>query len=133
MESIPIKELRKLGFEVEVLVIDGGSQDNTVELAKKAGARIIDSPKGYGRQYKEGLKKAKGEIIITGDSDGTYPFEEIPYYLKIFENDKLDFATVNRFAKMNKGSMKTANKVGLPVMFDPHQMTVQSHAEHTSH
>lgn len=112
IESIPVKELKKLGYSVEIVVVDGGSKDKTVALAKKAGARVIESPRGYGRQYKEGLKKAKGEIIVTGDSDGTYPFEHIPQYLSVFERDNLDFATVNRFAQMKEGSMKTSNKIG---------------------
>jgi len=112
IESVPVKALKKMGYFVEIIVVDGGSKDKTVSLAKKAGARVIDSPRGYGRQYKEGLKRAKGEIIVTGDSDGTYPFEKIPNYLALFERDKLDFATVNRFAYMNEGSMKTSNKIG---------------------
>jgi len=110
IDTIPIKKLKK--YDVEVLVIDGGSIDKTAENAKRKKARVVSSERGYGLQYKNGIKAAKGDIIITGDSDGTYPFEEIPKYLEIFEKNNLEFITVNRFAKLEKGSMKFLNLLG---------------------
>lgn len=112
MLSIPVGKLKKLGFEVEILVVDGSSTDNTVAIARELGARVINSERGYGRQYKNGFKVAKGEIIITGDSDGTYPFEEILEYLEIFESKNLEFVTVNRFARMGGDAMYLSNKIG---------------------
>lgn len=110
--TIPLTQLSHAGYHVEILVVDGGSTDKTVSLARKAGARVIQSPRGYGRQYQYGLKEAKGEIIITGDSDGTYPFEDSLEYLHALEAQKLDFITVNRFARMERGAMHFSNKVG---------------------
>ena len=74
IRSVPLQKLKNAGYDVEILVVDGGSTDNTVMLAKKAGARVISSDRGYGKQYKVGLQMGKGDIIVTGDSDGTYPF-----------------------------------------------------------
>ena len=36
---------------------------------------IVEKQRGYGRAYKTGLAAAKGDIIVTLDSDGTYPAE----------------------------------------------------------
>jgi len=110
--TIPRTQLGKAGYHVEILVIDGGSTDKTVTLAQKAGARVIKSERGYGKQYQLGLKQAKGDIIITGDSDGTYPFEDALTYIKALETRKLDFITVNRFAHMEPGAMHLSNKIG---------------------
>ncbi|HLC54384.1 MAG TPA: glycosyltransferase family 2 protein [Candidatus Nanoarchaeia archaeon] len=112
IESIPLEKLEQMGYEVEIIVVDGGSEDETAHLARKAGARIIFSPRGYGRQYKNGFKEARGEIIITGDSDGTYPFDHVPFYIKQLESRGLDFVTVNRFAHMEPGAMHFTNKIG---------------------
>jgi len=112
IDTIPQKELRKNGYDIEILVIDGGSRDKTVEIAKSKGVRVISSPKGYGRQLKFGMNKATGDIIITGDSDTTYPFEDSLKFVDILEKENLDFLNTNRFALLEKGSMSFLHFVG---------------------
>jgi glycosyltransferase involved in cell wall biosynthesis len=112
IHSIPKSELKKAGYDTEVVVVDGGSTDRTVALARKAGARVILAGRGYGLQYKIGLAEARGDIIVTGDSDGTYPFQDSPNYIRMLEGRSLDFITVNRFAYMDKDAMYFSNKVG---------------------
>ncbi len=60
----------------EVLVIDGGSTDGTVEKAGKTGAKVSQqrSP-GYGNAYRQGLAEARGRWIVTVDADGSHPPE----------------------------------------------------------
>ena len=74
-------------FIYEVIIVDDGSTDNTVEIAEKAGARVIAHPinMGYGRSLKTGIANAKYEIICITDADGTYPLEKIPELLTEFK------------------------------------------------
>ena len=54
----------------EIIVVDGGSKDNTQSKALKYGAIVIQQKTpGYGGALKEGFNRAKGDIIITMDAD----------------------------------------------------------------
>ena len=111
--AIPQTDLEKMGYEVQILVVDGNSDDRTRELASGVGAEVILEPRrGYGRAYKTGLAHAKGEIIVTADADGSYPVEDIPKLVQILEREDLEFITTNRFALMEKDAMSFRNKIG---------------------
>jgi hypothetical protein len=112
IKNIPLAELKEIGYDAEVLVVDGGSSDKTVAIAESLGARVVASEKGYGRQYRLGFERAQGEIIVTADSDDSYPMKEIPELVKILEEKNLDFISTNRFARLDKGSMRPLNYLG---------------------
>ena len=68
-----------LGIPYEIIVVDDGSEDNTLEIARQTGV-IVDSNQvntGYGAALKRGVKRAQYEYVAILDADGTYP----PYYL----------------------------------------------------
>jgi len=113
IRAIPKDELEKMGYEVQILVVDNDSNDGTGELAKKAGAEIIFEPRhGYGSAYKAGFAHATGDVIATADADLTYPVEHIPRLVEILERENLDFLTTDRFPLMDKNAMYFKNKVG---------------------
>jgi glycosyltransferase involved in cell wall biosynthesis len=75
-----IRENRIAG---EVIVADNGSNDGSVEIAVKLGARLVHVPaKGYGSALMGGIAAARGKFIIMGDADGSYDFLEIPRFLE---------------------------------------------------
>ena len=113
INAIPKAELMNNGYEIQILVVDGKSSDNTVERAKEAGAEVIIEPKpGYGRAYKTGFAHAKGEIIVTTDADGTYPVEDIPRLVQILKHQNLEFITTNRLSLIDNKTMSFRNRVG---------------------
>lgn len=117
LQSIPRKEIEKMGYELEVLVIDNNSSDKTVKIAKEMNAVVINEvERGYGRAYKTGLYNVSGDIIITGDADGTYPIQECHKLLEIFASDNIDFLTTNRFEFAIDGAMSIKNKIGNQVL-----------------
>lgn len=113
---LPVQELEAKGFSVQVLLVDGGSSDGTVEIAKETGIDVISSSRGYGRQYREGFHAATGDIIATCDSDLTYPVEMFPALVDRLLAEGLDFITVNRFARMEPGAMNPVNAFGNAVL-----------------
>lgn len=106
IDSINMDKFKKKGWDIEILVVDGNSTDRTREIAKEKGARVIIEPrKGYGRAYKTGLYRVEGDIIVTGDADGTYPFDKAHEYVEMMIKENLDFITTNRFANLERRSM----------------------------
>jgi glycosyltransferase involved in cell wall biosynthesis len=73
------------GLPYQLLVVDDGSTDRTVEIAQSKGAEIIQHPtnRGYGAALKMGIRHAQYGIIAITDADGTYPNEEIPNLVKL--------------------------------------------------
>ena len=72
------KNLKIRNFEI--IVINDGSTDKTLEYTKKTGVKIITHPQnlGYGFSLKNGIKNAKFKTIIITDADHTYPLDEVP-------------------------------------------------------
>src|SRR6202166_4723932 len=54
----------------EVIVVDSGSTDRTVEIAKSFGAKVfIEEWKGYAAQKNSAIDKAEGDWILSLDAD----------------------------------------------------------------
>lgn len=102
-----------LGHDVEFMVIDGNSKDRTREEAEALGATVIvDERKGYGRAYKTGFASVKEGIIVTGDADGTYPFDQCHHYVQLLLDEDQEFLTANRYADLGPGSMSAKHHLG---------------------
>ncbi len=77
-----LRELREVLAELdyELVVVDDGSTDRTAELARSEGVSVIQQPMnlGYGASLKTGIRRAKHDVIVITDADGTYPASAIP-------------------------------------------------------
>lgn len=54
---------------IEVIVVDGQSQDKTGELAQSAGAIVVPSASGRGRQLNAGARVATGDVLLFLHAD----------------------------------------------------------------
>ena len=96
----------------EVIVVDGGSADRTVERASAAGARvIIERCRGYGRAMLIGIAAATPgvRILLFIDGDGSDRPEMIPAVLAPIERGDADFVLGSRLrGPRERGSLTSA-------------------------
>ena len=85
----------------EILVVDGGSTDGTIEETKKNGFRIIKQEiKGHGGAIISGIKNTISDNIIIFGPDGNHEPEEIPRLIQKIE-EGYDQVVVSRFTKQS--------------------------------
>lgn len=68
--------------DAEILVVDGGSGDRTVEQAERAGAAVIRGPRGRALQQNRGAREAKGSVLLFLHADTRLPED---YVAQVFE------------------------------------------------
>ena len=78
--------IQRSGVRGEILVADNGSKDDSVLIAEKLGARVVQvKEKGYGNALRGGIQAASGKWIIMGDADESYDFSETDRFVKKFQ------------------------------------------------
>lgn len=108
----------KEGIKGEIIVVDNGSIDKSVEIAESKRVRVEHQPeKGYGSAYLRGIESAKGQVIVMGDGDDTYDFRQLKDLLSSI-NEGNDFVIGSRFkGSISKGAMPFVNRyIGNPVL-----------------
>ena len=102
----------------EILLVDGHSVDNTVEVAKgiRPEIRMLYQPdKGKGNALRYGIQQASGEIIVTLDADGQTDPEDIPRFVVPLLNG-YDFAKGSRLAHGRPVNMPWHRWIGNKVL-----------------
>ena len=91
--AIPIAE--KIAKNWEILIIDDGSTDRTLEIAKDLeknnnNVKVISHfpNRGYGGALREGIENSKYDIIVFTDGDGQFNFKQVDKFIdRIGNND----------------------------------------------
>ncbi len=98
----------------EIVTIDSDSTDNSAKIAKSLGAIVVNQPlRGYGNALRKGFEVATGDIIVMGDADDTYNFDEMPKLLSPIINEGYDIVNGNRFeGKLMPGAMSISHIIG---------------------
>src|SRR5579872_2736111 len=92
--AIPVA--KKVAKEWEILIIDDGSTDKTLSIAKELAKKDThihvfahSQNRGYGAALKSGLEKAKYDYVVFIDGDNQFDFNEVTKFV-----DKIDSADV---------------------------------------
>lgn len=90
-KAIPIAQ--EIAVRWEIIMIDDGSSDKTLSIAKKLAAKnknlsvITHFPnRGYGAALKEGFLNAKYKYIVFNDGDGQFDFGEVDKFINLIQD-----------------------------------------------
>ncbi len=74
--------------EAEILVVNDGSEDDTIEICNSHAVKVISHPysKGNGAAIKAGARTATGDILVFMDADGQHSPEDIKKFLAEIDN-----------------------------------------------
>jgi glycosyltransferase involved in cell wall biosynthesis len=106
--SVVLKlKLKVRKYVDEVLVVDDGSTDDTVEVATAAGAAVVshEENKGYGAAIRTCFNYAKEnnfDVMVILDGDGQHDLSYIPDFITAMKTNKADIVIGSRFLAKNK-------------------------------
>jgi glycosyltransferase involved in cell wall biosynthesis len=100
-----------------VLVVDDGSSDDTADVARGAGATVLQQRpnQGKGAALRTGFRRALDDgvdAIVTLDADGQHDPEEIPKFLSAYERDRADLVIGLRNFRAMPPLRRLSNNVG---------------------
>lgn len=105
-ESKKIGQLVKdiLAYNIDVVVVDDGSVDNTSPIAKESGAVVLRNEVnlGKGASLRKGFDYALAngyDAVVTMDGDGQHLPSDLPYFIRLAENSDKGILIGNRMAK----------------------------------
>jgi len=102
----------------EVIVVDNGSTDESVSIARQYNARVIAEPnKGYGNALMAGFVNANGKYVVMGDADDSYDFSNLMPFVELLR-EGYDLVNGNRFkGNIQKNAMPFLHRyLGNPVL-----------------
>jgi len=107
-----IGRVRAVDKDFGIIIVDGGSDDGTVEIARKMGAEVIAfNRRGKAMAVKEAFSRIGYDSAVLLDSDKSYLPEDIPKLLAALEG--CDIVAGSRFmGDIEPGSMTSLNRFG---------------------
>jgi len=115
LKEIPRSKLKRHGYEVEVLVIDNCSTDNTAQVARDHGATVIHEPqKGKGNAMRTAFASVRPDsaIVVMLDGDNTYRPKEMLRLIEPIESGFCDCVVGSRLGgRLSEGSLHIQNRI----------------------
>jgi glycosyltransferase involved in cell wall biosynthesis len=109
-----VRDFRAALPRAEVIVVDNASNDRTSELARAAGARVIQEPRaGKGFALLSGFREARdADFFVMVDGDDTYPAEDAERLLAAAEAQGADMVIGTRLQGAEAGAFRAGHSLG---------------------
>jgi glycosyltransferase involved in cell wall biosynthesis len=109
--------VQQMGIASEISVVNDHSYDRSLEVAMRHSAKVFTLKEHLGKGYalRAGFAKAKGDIIVTIDSDGSHWPEELPEILAPVLVNKADMVIGSRYMDHKKVAARKLNAFGVHI------------------
>lgn len=102
--------------EIQVIVINDGSTDDTAKIAKEAGAAVYgnNTSKGLAFRFREAVTIAlqnRFDVMVNIDGDLQFKPEDIPKFVQPIVDDEVDFVAADRFTDPETGENRKPNNM----------------------
>jgi len=107
----------KLGLDTEIIVVDDRSNDNSLRVASQRNVRVYTLKQHLGKGYalRAGFAKARGDLIVTIDSDGSHWPEELHEVVAPVFCDQADLVIGSRYMNRKRVEARKLNKFGVHI------------------
>lgn len=99
-----------------VIVVDNGSVDGTVQVARDGGAEVVSEPRrGYGRAVQAGLRAlrdAPPDVVVVLDADGSDDPSHLPELVAPIAEGRADLVLADRTRQAERGALTVPQVVG---------------------
>jgi glycosyltransferase involved in cell wall biosynthesis len=108
---------RQIGLETEIIVIDDRSYDKSLLVACQRNVKVYTLKEHLGKGYalRAGFTKARGDIIVTIDSDGSHWPEELHEVLAPVFCGQADMVIGSRYMNHKRVEARKLNKFGVRI------------------
>jgi glycosyltransferase involved in cell wall biosynthesis len=112
-----VEAAKRTGLDTEIIVVDDRSYDRSLSVAKQRNVRLYSLKEHLGKGYalRAGFAKAKGDIIVTIDSDGSHWPEELHEVLAPVLADQADMVIGSRYMNHKRVEARKLNKFGVRI------------------
>ena len=112
-----LRDLHAAALDLEIVVLDDGSTDETAAVAAAAGAYVVSHPfnLGYGTTLQTGYKFAlarRAPLLVQMDADGQHRPEEIAKLIEPVLRDDADLVVGSRFLEPTGYKMSAPERLG---------------------
>lgn len=113
LDRIPMGDLERRGYKVNVWVLDGKSTDRTVEVARSKGASVmLQRGRGKGRAVSQAFDFLRSDLVIMLDADNTYDPRDVMPMLPLLEDGHDVVMGSRMLGQMQVDAMTSRNRLG---------------------
>jgi glycosyltransferase involved in cell wall biosynthesis len=93
--------IRQSPVSFEVIVVDDGCTDDTVQIAQRSGLPALrtvhnEINRGKGYSFRTGVRAARGVYVLLQDADSSAPIEQVTKLLEVAKKEKADVVIGSR-------------------------------------
>lgn len=111
--GVVVKEFRDYLPDAAIYIFDNGSDDNTMQEARDAGAAVFSEPaRGKGNVVRRMFADVEADVYVMADGDGTYDVSRAPELVQRLLDERLDMIIGSRLDSYHQSGSRSGHQLG---------------------